>query len=37
MQNSSFTYDKLGNLTSRADDNENFTETFTYDPLNRLT
>jgi len=37
VQDLTFTYDPLGNLTSRTDGNENFTESFQYDPLNRLT
>jgi RHS repeat-associated protein len=37
VQNLSFTYDPLGNLTSRTDVNENFSESFVYDQLNRLT
>jgi len=38
VENFSYTYDTLGNVLSRADANENnHTETFTYDVLNRLT
>jgi RHS repeat-associated protein len=37
VQNLSFWYDSLGNLTSREDFNETFTENFLYDQLNRLT
>jgi RHS repeat-associated protein len=37
LQNLSFTYDNLGNLTGRTDYYENFTESFQYDQLNRLT
>ena len=37
VENLSFTYDGLGNLTGRTDGNGSFSETFTYDPLNRLT
>ena len=37
VQNLSFTYDPLGNLTGRTDVNENFSESFVYDQLNRLT
>jgi RHS repeat-associated protein len=36
VQNLSFTYDRLGGLLSRSDANTNVSETFTYDPLNRL-
>jgi uncharacterized protein RhaS with RHS repeats len=32
-----YTYDVLGNVLTRADANENLTETFTYDVLNRMT
>jgi YD repeat-containing protein len=37
VENFSYTYDVLGNVLTRADANENLTETFTYDPLNRVT
>lgn len=37
VQNQSFVFDKIGNLTSRSDSNESLTETFLYDGLNRLT
>ena len=37
MENFSYTYDVLGNVLTRADANESLTETFTYDPLNRVT
>ena len=37
VENFSYTYDVLGNVLSRADANENLSETFTYDNLNRLT
>src|SRR5690606_25420273 len=36
-QNLSFTFDNIGNLTGRTDTIKAFTETFTYDTLNRLT
>jgi RHS repeat-associated protein len=36
VESFSYTYDTLGNVLSRADANENFSETFTYDNLNRL-
>lgn len=36
VQNFSFAFDSLGNLTSRADKNQTLTEKFTYDGLNRL-
>ncbi len=36
VQNESFVYDKLGNLTRRADTLQNYTENFTYGSLNRL-
>jgi len=32
-----YQYDKVGNLTTRIDRNQNLTENFTYDSLNRLT
>ncbi|CCD94777.1 hypothetical protein BRAO375_3690005 [Bradyrhizobium sp. ORS 375] len=37
VQNLSFGYDRLGNLTSRSDANTNVSESFNYDGLNRLT
>ncbi|EJL82616.1 RHS repeat-associated core domain protein containing protein, partial [Herbaspirillum sp. CF444] len=37
VQNFSYAYDYLGNLVSRTDGNQNLTETFLYDSLNRLT
>jgi hypothetical protein len=37
VENFSYTYDVLGNVLTRADTNENLTETFAYDALNRLT
>jgi hypothetical protein len=37
VENFSYTYDVLGNVLTRADTNENLTETFTYDALNRMT
>jgi RHS repeat-associated protein len=38
VENFSYTYDTLGNVLSRADANENnLTETFEYDALNRVT
>lgn len=37
IQNQSFAFDKVGNLTSRSDANYNLSETFLYDGLNRLT
>ena len=37
VQNLTYTYDKLGNPTSRRDTAANFSETFTYDALSRLT
>ncbi|WP_315770063.1 MULTISPECIES: RHS repeat-associated core domain-containing protein [unclassified Bradyrhizobium] len=37
VQNQSFGYDRLGNLTSRSDVNTNVSESFVYDALNRLT
>lgn len=37
VQNQSFTFDALGNLTARFDSVAGFTETFSYDGLNRLT
>ncbi|UWE14533.1 RHS repeat domain-containing protein [Herbaspirillum huttiense] len=37
VQNFSYQYDSLGNMVSRADGNQNLTETFLYDSLNRLT
>ena len=37
VENFSYTYDVLGNVLTRADANENLTETFTYDTLNRVT
>jgi YD repeat-containing protein len=36
VESFSYTYDALGNLLTRADANENLTETFSYDNLNRL-
>jgi RHS repeat-associated protein len=37
VQNLAYTWDALGNLTQRRDVNQNLTESFTYDALNRLT
>ena len=37
VQNLSYQYDKVGNLTTRTDGNQNLTENFIYDSLNRLT
>ncbi len=37
IQNLGFTYDSLGNLSSRSDYVMNWTESFTYDALNRIT
>jgi len=37
VQNLTYQYDNLGNLTRRQDDNQNLIETFGYDSLNRLT
>jgi RHS repeat-associated protein len=37
VQNFSYSYDTLGNLLSRVDGNENLSESFTYDALNRVT
>ena len=37
IQNLSYEYDLLGNLTKRRDRNQNKIETFRYDALNRLT
>ncbi len=37
VQNLSFGYDRLGNLTSRSDANTSVSESFNYDGLNRLT
>jgi len=36
VQNLSYTYDLLGNPTNRTDNTSNLSESFTYDPLNRL-
>jgi len=36
VQNQSYGWDTIGNLTSRADTFQGYTETFTYDALNRL-
>jgi len=36
VQNLGYDYDTLGNLTSRSDLNQNLSETFAYDSLNRL-
>ena len=36
VQSLSYTYDRLGNPLSRADNAVNLSESFTYDPLNRL-
>jgi RHS repeat-associated protein len=36
VQNLSFSYDLLGNPTNRTDNTSNLSESFTYDPLNRL-
>jgi len=37
VQNLGYQYDKVGNLTSRTDGNQNLSESFAYDSLNRLT
>jgi hypothetical protein len=37
VANFSYGYDQLSNLTARADVNTGLSESFTYDPLNRLT
>ncbi|MFZ6816885.1 RHS repeat domain-containing protein [Undibacterium sp. Ji22W] len=37
VQNLSYTYDARGNVLSRTDVNQNLTESFLYDSLNRLT
>jgi RHS repeat-associated protein len=37
VENFSYTYDVLGNVLTRADANENLTETFAYDNINRVT
>jgi YD repeat-containing protein len=37
VENFSYTYDVLGNVLTRADANQNLTETFAYDALNRMT
>ncbi len=37
VQYNTYAYDALGNLTQRKDINQNFTENFSYDGLNRLT
>ena len=37
VANFTYVWDTIGNLTSRADVNESYTERFCYDPLNRLT
>src|SRR5712692_9314011 len=37
VQNLSYSFDALGNLLNRHDTNQNTTESFTYDALNRLT
>lgn len=37
IQNLAYQYDAIGNLTSRRDFNQNVTESFAYDALNRLT
>ena len=37
VQNLSYNWDKVGNLTHRADLNQNLAEDFTMDNLNRLT
>ncbi|MDC7789639.1 DUF637 domain-containing protein [Rhodoplanes sp. TEM] len=36
VQNATYTYDLLGNPLSRTDGTSNLSESFTYDPLNRL-
>jgi RHS repeat-associated protein len=36
VQNLSYTYDTIGNMQSRSDDNQHLTETFLYDNLRRL-
>ncbi len=36
-QHLAFTFDKLGNLSARSDTLRGFSETFSYDTLNRLT
>jgi RHS repeat-associated protein len=37
VQNMSYTYDSLSNLTTRTDVTQNLTETFGYDTINRVT
>jgi YD repeat-containing protein len=37
VEDFSYTYDALGNVLTRADANENLTETFEYDAFNRVT
>ena len=37
VQNMSYTYDTIGNLSTRQDANQNLVETYLYDTLNRLT
>lgn len=37
VQNLVYDFDKIGNLQSRSDSNQNLSETFLYDGLNRLT
>lgn len=37
VQNFTYQYDSLGNITSRTDGNQSLAETFVYDSLNRLT
>jgi RHS repeat-associated protein len=37
VQNMSFTYDAVSNLLTRSDATQSLSESFTYDPLNRLT
>jgi RHS repeat-associated protein len=36
VENLSYHYDNIGNMLTRSDGNQNLTETFTYDALNRL-
>jgi YD repeat-containing protein len=37
IQKFDYAYDAIGNVTSRADSNQGWSESFTYDALNRLT
>lgn len=36
VQHLAYGWDRVGNLTSRTDNNQSLTEAFTYDALNRL-